>query len=102
MIVVQVHDIEVPLGDIARHRLAHGGVESEGHPRVTRVDGVGVGPVQLSLVPEVDGFLGVVEDVLIDLETKGMATEGDLRVEVETGELTSVVMGKTWRENFRV
>ena len=102
MMVVQVHDIEVPLGDIARHSLAHSCVESEGHPWVTRVDGAGVGPVQLPLVPEVDGFLAVVEDVRIELERKGMTVEGDLRMEVELGELMSVVMGKTGGENFHV
>src|SRR5262249_19053946 len=102
MIVVQVHDIEVSLDDIARHGRAHRRVQSEGQPRITRVDGAGIGPVQLPLVPEVDGFLAVVEDVLIDLETKSMATEGDLRLEGETGELAPVVMGKTGRENFDV
>src|SRR5918911_1447885 len=102
MIVVQVHDVEVPLGDIAGHSLAHRRVQSEGHPRVTRVDGAGVGPVQLPLVPEVDGFLAVVEDVLIDLKGKGMATEGDLRREVEPGESASVVMGKTRREDGNI
>src|SRR5215831_1217198 len=102
MIVVQVHDIELGLDDISRHGLAHSRVESEGQPWVTRVNGAGVGPVQLPLVPEVDGFLAVVKNVLIDLKRKGMAAEDDGRLEVETGELVSVVMGKTWRENFYI
>src|SRR5574341_228018 len=102
MVVVQVHDIEVSWRDIAHHRLAHRRIQSEGQPRITRVDGAGIGPVQLPLVPEVDGFLAVVEDVLVDLETKSMATEGALRLEGETGELAPVVMGKTGRENFHI
>src|SRR5262245_28006725 len=102
MIVVQVHDIEVSLDDIARHRLPHRRVQSEGQPRIARVDGAGVGPVQLPLVPEVDGLLAVVEDVLVDRKRKSMATEGDLWLEGETGELAPVVMGKTGRENFYI
>ena len=102
MIVVQMHDIEIALLDIAGHGLAHSRVEPEGHPRVTGVDGAGGGPVQLPVVPEVDGSLAVVEDVLIDLERKGMAVEGDLRTHLEPGELACIVMRKTRRENFNV
>src|SRR6266852_1003070 len=97
-----MHSVKMSLGEIASHSLTHSRVESEGHPRVTGVDGTGVGPAQLPVVPEVERFLAIVEDMLIDFEVKGVAAEGDLRVHVETGELAFVVMGKTRRENCNV
>src|SRR5262245_38302916 len=102
VIVVQVHGVEMFLGNIAGHGLPHRGVESERHPRITGVDGAGVGPVQLPVVPEVDRALAIVEDVLIDLEGKSMASQGHLRVDVEPGELTFVVVRKAGGENGNV
>src|SRR5437867_941456 len=97
-----MHRIKMPLGNIGGHGLPHRRVESERQPGVTGVDGAGGGPVQLPLVPEVDGSLAILEDVLIDLEGKGMAAQGHLRVEVEPGELAFVVVRKTGGENFNV
>ena len=77
-------------------------MEPESHPRVTGVDGASVGPVQLPLVPEIDHALAIVEDVLIDLKGKDMATQGYLRGNVEPGELAFVVVRKTGGENFNV
>src|SRR5262249_23804180 len=102
MIVMEMQGVELPLADVGGHGLSHRGIESERQPRITGVNGAGVGPVQLPLIPEVDGALAIVEDVLIDLEGKGMATEGHLRVDVELGEPALIVMRKTRRENFNV
>src|SRR5438309_11927548 len=97
-----MHRIKLSLGNIGGHGLPHRGVEPESQPRVTGVDGAGVGPVQLPAVPEVDHALAIVEDVFIDLERKGMATQGYLRRNVEPGELAFVVVRKTGGENFNV
>jgi len=85
------------LGNIASHGLPHGGVETERQPRVAGIDGAGVGPVQLPLVPEIDGALAIVEDVLVDLEGKSMAGQGYLRIDGEPGELAFIVVCKSVR-----
>src|SRR5262245_58488922 len=102
MIVVQMYCVEVSLSNIAGHGLPYRGVESERQPRITGVDGAGVCPVQLPLIPEVDGALAIIEDVFIDLEGKGMTAQGHLRRHVQPDELAFVVVRKTRGENFNV
>src|SRR5262249_16382886 len=102
MIVVQMHRVEVSLSNIAGHGLPYRGLESEGQPRITGVDGAGVGPVQLPVVPKINRALAILEDVFIDLEGKGMAAQGHLRGHVQPGELAFVVVRKTRGENFNV
>src|SRR5262245_41670124 len=97
-----MHRVKMSLGYIAGHGLPHRGVESERQPWVSGVDGAGVGPVQLPLVPEVDRALAIVKDVLIDLEGKGMAAQGHLWGHVEPSELALVIVRKTGGENFNV
>src|SRR4051812_41278783 len=97
-----MHCVEMFLGHIGGHSLPYCGIESECHPWVSRVDGTGVRPVQLPGVPEIEGSLAIVEDVLIDLEREGMATQGHLRGQVEPGELAFVVVRKTGRENGNI
>jgi hypothetical protein len=58
--------------------------------------------VQLPLVPQIDRALAIVEDVLVDLERKSMAVQGNLRVDVKPGELAFVVVRKTGGENLNV
>src|SRR5438105_3437664 len=98
MIVVQMHCVKMALSDIASHGLPDRRVEFECQPGVAGIDSVGVGPVQLQVVPEVDRLLAILEDVLIDLEGKGMAAESDLRVHVKAGELAFIVMRETGGE----
>src|SRR5262245_61728987 len=97
-----MHCIEMSLGNIAGHGLPHGRVETERQPRVAGIDGAGVGPVQLPLVPEIDGALAIVEDVFVDLERKGMAAQGHLWIDVKPGELAFIVVRKTGGENLNV
>src|SRR5262249_55888949 len=97
-----MYRVEMSLGNIAGHGLPHSGVESERQPRITGVDGSGVCPVQLPVVPEIERALAIVEDAFIDLEGKGMTAQGHLRGHVQPGELAFVVVRKTGGENFNV
>ena len=64
MIVVQMQRVKMASRDIGSHSLPDRRVEFECQPGVAGIDSVGVGPVQLQVVPEVDRLLAILEDVL--------------------------------------
>src|SRR5207253_8663403 len=102
MIDVQMQRVKMASCEIGSHGLPDRRIEFERQPGVAGINGVGVGPVQLQVIPEVDRLLAILEDVFIDLKGKGMASESDLRVHVKTGELAFIVMRETGGEDFNV
>ena len=85
MVIVQVNGIKVPLFDVPRHRLADSGKEGETKLWIIGVDGVGIRPTQLPLIPEVDHLLSIREDVLIDLKVKGVIGNGNRQAQIQLG-----------------
>src|SRR6185295_16575754 len=84
VIIVQVNGIELTLPDVAGHSLADRSIQLDAQLRVRRVDGAGVGPTQLPLVPKIDHLVPIGENVLINLEGKSIPFDGHRQVQVES------------------
>src|SRR5262245_32110721 len=65
VIVVQMNRVEAPLLDVTGHRLTDGREELKPDLWVGWIDGLGIRPVELPGIPEVDHSLAVREDVLV-------------------------------------
>jgi len=92
VVIVQVNGVKSALLDIAGHGLTQRGIRVEAHLWIAGVNGAGMGPVELPIVPKIDHLLPVRKDMPVNLKFKGVTTDGDGHAEIELGQLALIIM----------
>src|SRR5262249_16306961 len=100
VIVVQMNRVEAPLLDVTGHPLTDGREELKPDLWVGWIDGLGIGPVELPGIPEVDHSLAIREDVLVDFELERVTRKRRRQAQVEARQTVSVVVSKARRKRF--